>query len=83
MSIPTLAGSKSPAAKVDPVGPRNRAVIDEEFDRLHVEGKMEWTSDSAEFGFPCFRFRYVFAFDQSKESLKPYTISYSEHPGSG
>lgn len=54
MAIDVVPGSKPPAAKVYPLGPKDRAVIDKEFDRLHKQGKLEWTSEATEYGFPVF-----------------------------
>ena len=41
-------------ARVYPVGPKDREVIDEAFDKLHEQGRMEWTSIATPFSFPCF-----------------------------
>ena len=41
-------------AKVYPVGPKDRAIIDPDFDKLHAQGRMEWTTTSTPFAFPCF-----------------------------
>lgn len=45
---------KAGQAKVYPVGPKDREVIDEAFDKLHSQGRMEWTSTATPFSFPCF-----------------------------
>ena len=41
-------------ARVYPVGPKDREIIDEAFDKLHSQGRMEWTSTATPFSFPCF-----------------------------
>ena len=41
-------------AKIYPVSHRDREVIDETFDNLHDQGRMEWTQGCAPFSFPCF-----------------------------
>ena len=41
-------------AKVYSVGPKDREVIDEAFDKLHEQNRMEWTSTATPFSFPCF-----------------------------
>ena len=40
--------------KVYPLGERDRQVIDEEFDKLHKQGKMKWSTRPTPFGFPVF-----------------------------
>ena len=41
-------------ARVYPVGRRDREVIDQEFDKLHGQRRLEWTSTSTPFSIPCF-----------------------------
>ena len=41
-------------AKIYPVSPRDREVIDKTFDELHEQERMEWTNQSTPFSFPCF-----------------------------
>ena len=41
-------------ARVYPVGHRDKQVIDAEFDKLHDQGRMEWTTAATPFSFPCF-----------------------------
>ena len=41
-------------ARVYPVGQRDKDVIDKEFDKLHEQGRMEWTTTATPFSFPCF-----------------------------
>ena len=40
--------------KVYPLGPKDRALIDEEFDKLHAQGRMNWTTKPTPFDFPVF-----------------------------
>ena len=41
-------------AKAYPVGPKDRAIIDPDCDKLHAQGRMEWTTTSTPFAFPYF-----------------------------
>ncbi len=41
-------------ARVYPLGDRDKEVIDREFDKLHDQGRMEWTTTATPFSFPCF-----------------------------
>lgn len=41
-------------ARVYPVGAKDREVINEAFDKLHEQGRMEWTATATPFSFPCF-----------------------------
>ena len=41
-------------ARVYPLGERDKAVIDKTFDELHDQNRMEWTTSSTPFSFPCF-----------------------------
>lgn len=45
---------KAGQARVYPVGARDKQVINEAFDKLHEQGRMEWTSTATPFTFPCF-----------------------------
>lgn len=58
MSIPLVDNwtevYKPGRAKVYPVGPRDRAVIDSDFNKLHEQGRMSWTNEPTPFSFPCF-----------------------------
>ena len=45
---------KAGQARVYPVGARDKQVINEAFDKLHNQGRMEWTSTATPFTFPCF-----------------------------
>lgn len=58
MSIPLIDNwaekYKPGTAKVYPVGPKDKAIIDEDFDKLHQQGRMSWSNDPTPFSFPCF-----------------------------
>lgn len=41
-------------ARVYPVGPEDRALIDKVFDELHDQGRLRWTSEATPFSFLCF-----------------------------
>ena len=41
-------------ARVYTSGRRDRQVIDETFDKLHTQGRLDWTKKSTPFSFPCF-----------------------------
>lgn len=45
---------KAGQAKVYPVGPKDRAIIDADFDNLHASGRMSWSNKATLFSFPCF-----------------------------
>jgi hypothetical protein len=45
---------KPAANKVYPLGPKDRKVLDDTFDKLHEQGRMAWSNESTPFGFPCF-----------------------------
>ena len=54
MSIPTLPEAKSEPAEVYPLSPEDRKFVDNEFDRLHQQGKMSWTTGPTPYAYPCF-----------------------------
>ena len=54
MPINTLAEAKPEPAKVYPLGPADRQVVDNEFDQLHAQGKMEWTKEATPYAYPVF-----------------------------
>ncbi|SLM38909.1 probable transposable element [Lasallia pustulata] len=59
LSIPlTVDWNTSTAAKLShrayPMGPNKRAVIDEEFDKMHEQGRMSWSVEPTPFSFPVF-----------------------------
>ena len=54
MTIPLVDNAKLDPAKVYPLGPRDREVVDKEFDQLHREGRMEWTAQPTPHGYPVF-----------------------------
>ena len=45
---------KAGQARVYPVGTRDKDAIDEAFNKLHDQGRMEWTTSATPFTFPCF-----------------------------
>ena len=56
MSIDTVpdAETKIVANKPFPTNDQDKEIIDKEFDRLHEEGKLSWTSRPTKYGFPAF-----------------------------
>lgn len=40
--------------KVYPLGPKDRKVVDQEFDCLHSQNKMHWTAKNTPFGYSVF-----------------------------
>ena len=57
MTIPLKEGWQDKTkgkAKVYPLGIRDREIVDKEFDKLHAQGRMEWTSEHTPFTFPVF-----------------------------
>jgi len=42
------------AHKVYPLGPKERQLVDEVHNKMHHQGKMEWSTGSTPFGFPVF-----------------------------
>lgn len=54
MPINTLPGTKPDPPRVYPVGLQDREFIDKEFDKLHQEGKLSWTTEATPYGFPVF-----------------------------
>jgi hypothetical protein len=54
MQIPTLPGAKPDASRVYPLSPEDKKVVNKEFDRLHTEEKMSWTTQPTEYGYPVF-----------------------------
>lgn len=50
----TLAGAKPEPAKVYPLGPADRQIVAQEFDQLHLQGKMQWTTEASPFAYPVF-----------------------------
>jgi len=54
-STPQSVNSIKPGqTRVYPVGQKDKDVIDQEFDKLQAQGRMEWTPTSTPFSFPCF-----------------------------
>ena len=54
MSIPIIPNAKPEPAKVYPLSPEDRRFVDKEFDLLHRQGKLSWTSGPTPYAFPCF-----------------------------
>ena len=54
MIIPLVLDAKHDAAKVYPLGSQDREVVNKEFDQLHKEEWMEWTSQPIPHGYPIF-----------------------------
>lgn len=54
MPIWTLPDAIPTAAKVYTVGEEDRQFIDKEFNKLHKDGKMSWTTNPTPFGYPVF-----------------------------
>lgn len=59
MSVPLSSDWNSTTAprivqKVYPLGERDKIVVDEEFNKLHQQGKMQWATEPTPFGFPVF-----------------------------
>jgi len=40
--------------KVYPLGPKNRKLVNEKFDKMHVQSKMHWTKENTPFDYPVF-----------------------------
>ena len=40
--------------KVYPLGPRDREVVDKQFDKLQQQGRLEWSTEPTPFSYPCF-----------------------------
>ena len=41
-------------AKVYLLEPRNREVVDAQFDKLHQQGRLKWSTEATPFSYPCF-----------------------------
>ena len=54
MPIPLKPGATSKPARVYPVGQKDRDVIDATHDKLHAQGKMEWSTQPTPFSYPVF-----------------------------
>ena len=56
MKIPLKDGwqNEKLCYKVYPLSEKDRTIVDEEFDKLHEQGKMEWTTQPTPFGYPVF-----------------------------
>ena len=54
MPIPLKPGAKLTGARVYKLGPEDQKLIDDTFDLLHQQGKMEWSTESTQFEAPVF-----------------------------
>ena len=54
MPIPLKPNVTSKPSRVYPVSQKDRDVIDETFDKLHDQGKMQWTSQPTPYSYPVF-----------------------------
>lgn len=58
MTIPLIENwaerDKPGTAKVYRIGPKDRAQIDADFDKLHEQGRMSWSNEPTPSSFPCF-----------------------------
>lgn len=54
MPIPLRPNAAPTGAKVYQLGPEDRKLVDETFDLLHQQGKMEWSTDPTQYGSPVF-----------------------------
>lgn len=54
MPIKLQPGAKVEAAKVYPLGPADRQFVDDVFDKLHAQGRMEYTAQPTPHGYPVF-----------------------------
>ena len=56
MEIPLVDGWEKlmPKPRVYPLGPADRKLVDDTFDKLHKEGKMGWSTKHTPIGFPVF-----------------------------
>ena len=54
MPITLKPDAKIDAAKVYPLGPADREFVDKEFNKLHDQGRMEFTKQPTPFGWPVF-----------------------------
>ena len=54
MPISLKPGVKPTGGKVYQLGPEDRKLIDDTFDLLHQQSKMEWSTKPTQFGAPVF-----------------------------
>lgn len=57
--IPNWESKRKFYVKVYPLSPKGRALVDKEFDRLHQQGRMEWTKRATPFASPVFVVRQI------------------------
>lgn len=54
MKITTTPGVSIPANKVCPVSTEDKQLIDCKFDKMHANGKIEWTNKAIPHAYPIF-----------------------------
>ena len=54
MPITLKPGADPKAARVYPLGQKDREVIDETFDKMHAQGKLTWSNQPTAFSYPVF-----------------------------
>lgn len=54
MPIPLKPDAAAKPSRVYPVSQKDKDVIDETFDKLHTQGKMEWSSQPTPYSYPVF-----------------------------
>lgn len=54
MPIDLKPDAKVSAARVYPLGPKEKALVDQEFDKLHAQGRMQYSSHPTAHGYPVF-----------------------------
>ena len=79
MSISTITETKSNAFKVYFLESENRTIIDKEFDRLHVENKMNWIIEFTSYDYSCFViWKIVHVFDKTSKRKNKIIINIRE-----
>ena len=79
MSISTIIKTKSNAFKIYFLKSENRTIIDKEFDRLHVENKMNWITEFTSYNYSCFViWKIVHVFDKSSKRKNKIIINIRE-----
>ena len=69
MPIPLKPGAKPTAAKVYQLGPEDCKLIDETFDLLHRQSKIEWSTEPTQFGAPVFVIWRTLATEEQKKRV--------------
>ena len=79
MLISTITKTKSNAFKIYFLKSENRTIIDKEFDRLHVENKMNWITEFTSYNYSCFViWKIVHVFDKSSKRKNKIIINIRE-----